>query len=278
MKKLFWTVAAMAAVAAPRGGAQPPAYEVVSIKPNHTAARGVMIRMAPGGRFVAENVTVKFILQEAYNVKDSQISGAPGWLDSEHYDIEAKMDEAEAAADSKLGSDAAMARQRLMLQSMLVDRFKLALHHDAKEMSVYALVVAKSGSKLHAAAAAAAAAGDAPPMRRGIMMRGRGDLNVTGANMEMFCNVLARQIDHLVVDQTGLKGEYDFALKWTPEAGEGQMFRGAGGPPGDGAPPPEASGPSIFTALQEQLGLKLEAQKGPVDTIVIDHVERPSEN
>jgi len=81
------------------------------------------------------------------------------------------------------------------------------------------------------------------------------------------------------VDKTGLKGEYDFTLKWTPDEGQGQMFRGAGEPPREGAPPPpDANGPSIFTALQEQLGLKLESQKGPVDTLVIDHVERPSEN
>jgi uncharacterized protein (TIGR03435 family) len=112
-------------------------------------------------------------------------------------------------------------------------------------------------------------------MRHGIMMNGRGDLTMTGATLERFADILSRQVGRLIVDKTGLKGEYDFTLKWTPDEGQGAM---RGGPPGDAAPPPEASGPTIFTALQEQLGLKLETQKGPVDTIVIDHVERPSEN
>jgi uncharacterized protein (TIGR03435 family) len=92
----------------------------------------------------------------------------------------------------------------------------------------------------------------------------------------MFADLLSRQLGRLIVNKTGLKGNYDFTLKWTPDEGQGQM---PGGPPGDAAPPPpDASGPTIYTALQEQLGLKLESQKGPVDTIVIDHVERPSEN
>lgn len=295
MQKMIFIGVAIAAIGAARIQAQAPAaaspsspaYEVVSIKPNKTAARGIMIRMEPGGRFVADNITVKFLLQEAYNVKDSQISGAPGWLDTEHFDLNAKPEDGYAEAEKKLGNDAAREQHRLMLQAMLADRFGLKLHHEPKEMSMYALVVAKSGSKLKASAPMPDDDGPpgpppgqpgAPPMRRGIMMHGRGDLTVASANLEMFADVLSRQIDHLVVDKTGLKGNYDFSLKWTPDPGEGQMFRGAGEPPRDAAPPPEASGPSIFTALQEQLGLKLEPQKGPVDTIVIDHVDRPSEN
>jgi uncharacterized protein (TIGR03435 family) len=110
-------------------------------------------------------------------------------------------------------------------------------------------------------------------------MTGRGQLNVTGANLGMFANVLSMQLGRIVLDKTGLKGNYEFTLKWTPDEGQGQMFRGAGdGQPRDAAPPPDASGPTIFTAVQEQLGLKLESQKGPVDTLVVDHVERPSEN
>ena len=110
-------------------------------------------------------------------------------------------------------------------------------------------------------------------------MMGRGDLTVTGVGLTQFADVLSRQIGHIVVDKTGLKGEYDFTLKWTPDEGQGQkMALPGGGPPRDATPPPDASGPTIFTALQEQLGLKLESQKGPVDMLVIDHVERPSEN
>ncbi|MGO4882758.1 MAG: TIGR03435 family protein [Bryobacteraceae bacterium] len=267
-----------------------PAFEVVSIKPNKEGSRGIMIRMAPGGRFEAKNVTVRFLLQEAYGVKDSQISGAPAWFDSEHYDVEAKADDSFDEVAHRLGRDEQEVQLRQMLQAMLADRLKLVLHHDTKELSEYALVVAKNGPKFHETTAPAMdpAAENRPlgppapgaPMPRGsIRMTGRGELTLTGIGITQFADVLSRQLGLLVVDKTGLKGEYDFTLKWTPDEGQGQMFRGAGGPPPDGAPPPpDASGPSIFTALQEQLGLKLESQKGPVDTIVIDHVERPSEN
>jgi len=304
-RKLLLAAAGLAAVAgpivfglmnAPQGRAQSPAatsaprptFEVVSIKPDHGDPHRVMIRMAPGGRFSADNISVKMLLQEAYGVKDSQISGAPGWLDSEQYDIEAKPEDSSADQDGKLSPEERHAKLQMMLQSMLADRFKLALHHDTRELPIYALVVAKNGPKFHESAVTAedsAPSGPPPPgppgaprMRRGIGMMGRGDLTVNGASLDMFANVLSRQLGRLVVDKTGLKGDYDFTLKWTPDEGEGRMFHGAGEPPRDAAPPPDASGPTIFTALQEQLGLKLESQKGPVDTIVIDHVERPSEN
>ena len=293
--KLLLGAAGITAVAQSRAqspaaaGTPPPAFEVVSIKPNHEGSGNVMVRMAPGGRFEAHNITVKFLLEEAYGVKDSQISGAPGWLDSEHYNIDAKAEDSAADSQRKLGRDEQQAQMRAMLQGMLADRFKLALHHDTKELSEYALVVAKNGPKFHEATAPAndPAAQDRPPgpptpgapMPRGTMrMMGRGDLTVTGVGLTQFADVLSRQIGHLVVDKTGLKGEYDFTLKWTPDEGQGGMFRGAGEPPRDTAPPPDASSPTIFTALQEQLGLKLESEKGPADTLVIDHVERPSEN
>lgn len=271
-----------------------PTFEVVSIKPSHEEMGRVMIRMAPGGRFEAHNITLRFLLQEAYGVKDSQISGAPGWVDSERYNVDAKADDS-AAGDPRRDErsqdrDARQAQFRLMLQAMLADRFKLALHHETKELPEYVLVVAKNGPKIHQTTAPPVDPANPPgpptpggPMPRGaIRMMGRGDLTVTGVPLPQFADVLSRQIGHLVVDKTGLKGEYDFTLKWTPDEGQGQMFSGAGGgpggPPGDHPPPPDASGPSIFAAVQEQLGLKLESQKGPADTIVIDHVEKPSEN
>ncbi len=271
---------------APQGRAQKPAFEVASIKPNHSGTGNVMLRIEPGGRLSASNVTLKILLQTAYGVKDSQISGAPGWFDSDHFDVEAKPEDAPAAGQPKLGRDDREEQMKLMLQTLLADRFKLTLHHDTKELPLYALVVAKNGPKFHAAAVApgdsappppgpSGAPPGAPAMRHGIMMNGRGELTMTGATLERFADILSRQVGRLVVDKTGLKGEYDFTLKWTPDEGQGTM---RGGPPGVAAPPPEASGPTIFTALQEQLGLKLETQKGPVDTIVIDHVERPSEN
>jgi len=110
-------------------------------------------------------------------------------------------------------------------------------------------------------------------------MQGGGNLVVNGIEIREFANVLSRQLGRIVIDKTGLGGKYEFTLKWTPDERQGQMFKGAGdgGAPRDTAPPPEA-GPSIFTALQDQLGLKLESQKAPVDVLVIEHIERPSAN
>jgi uncharacterized protein (TIGR03435 family) len=268
-----------------------PAFEVVSVKPNHSASGGVMIRMAPGGRFNAENITVKFLLEEAYRVKENQISGAPGWLDTERFDIEAKPDGSFAAGEQKGNPQEQHKQLMLMLQSMLEDRFKLVLHHETKELPVYALVVAKSGPKLHESAPEPPGTSDddpppgpmkpdGPQPRHSIRMMGRGDLNINAETLDTLADVLSQQLGRLIVNKTGLKGNYDFSLKWTPDEHEGQMFGGAGGGPDGrpGPPPADASGPSIYAALQEQLGLKLETQKGPVDTIVIDRVEKPSEN
>ena len=258
-----------------------PTFDVASIKPSHLTANLFRVNAEPG-RFAAENASVIFLLQYAYRVKNSQVSGGPGWLDSDHYNIEAKQDETAAAELRKLSSDKQEEQLRLMVQSLLADRFKLALHHEAKEMQIYALIVAKNGPKLHASTIppddsviTGPPPPDAAPRRRNIRMGGRGDLSVSGEDLDMFAEVLSHFAGRMVVNQTGLKGTYDFDLKWTPEAGSGPM---PGEAPGDAAPPPDASGPSLFTALEEQLGLKLESQKGPVDTIVIDHVEKPSEN
>jgi uncharacterized protein (TIGR03435 family) len=285
VKKLLLAAALVLAQSPAAASAPAPAFEVVSIKPNK-GGMGVMIRMAPGGRFEATNITVKLLLEEAYHVKDSQISGAPGWLDAEHYDINAKPEDSFADAERKLSRDGRIAQHRLMLQSLLADRFKLTLHRDTKELPVYALVVGKNGPKIHEVAVDPPSDSGPPKLpepggplpKSGIWMRERGQIEVTGANLGAFANVLSMQLGRIVVDKTELKGNYEFTLKWTPDEGQGQMFKGAGEPPRDGAPPPDASGPTIFTAVQEQLGLKLESQKGPVGTLVIDHVEKPSEN
>ncbi len=267
-----------------------PSFEVVSVKPNHSASGGIMIRMSPGGRFNAQNITGKFLMEEAYGVKDSQIVGAPGWFDSEHFDIEAKPDDSFNEAEKKGNPDAQHAQLALMLQSMLEDRFKLTIHHETKEMPVLTLLVAKGGPKLHDSGPDPAAQPDEPPPgpmkpdgpqpRHSVRMMGRGNLDINAESLDSFAEVLSRQLGRVVVNKTGLKGNYDFSLKWSPDENEGRMFGGAGAAPDGrpGPPPAEAAGPSIYSALQEQLGLKLETVKGPVDTIVIDRVEKPTEN
>jgi uncharacterized protein (TIGR03435 family) len=254
-----------------------PAFEVASIKANHSGDRRMMMSTAPGGRVNVTNLTVKQLITMAYRIKDSQLSGGPGWIDSERYDISAK---AEGPATPE--------QLQVMMQTLLADRFKLSLRRETKEMPVYALVIAKDGPKLHENKEAeiekqqakpdGAKPGDpnAPPPKGQFMRMGRGLLSSQGAPLTVLADSLSRLLGRVVLDKTELTGLYDFELKWTPDESQGQMFKGPDG--ADSAPPPDASGPTIFTALQEQLGLKLESQKGPVEVFVIDHVEKPTEN
>jgi bla regulator protein BlaR1 len=233
----------------------PKEFEVASIKPSAPGGRGIRVQIAPGGRLDAGNITVKFLIQQAYNVKDFQISGGPGWINSERYDLVAK-------ADGDVGR---MEQIRPLIQKLLADRFQLTIHRDTKELPIYALVVGKNGSKLKESAAN----GPGPQIRMG-----RGLINGQGMDMGMLANQLSQAIGRTVLDKTDLKGQYDIKLEFTPEDGPG---RGPGDGP-EAAPPPDTAGPSIFTALQEQLGLKLESSKGPVQIIVIDRIEKPTEN
>jgi uncharacterized protein (TIGR03435 family) len=168
----------------------------------------------------------------------------------------------------------------LMLQSLLADRFKLTLHHESKQAPIYALVVAKDGPKFHETShdppSAGLKVGGLPgPLPKGGIWMGRGQISVNGGALGVFAEELSTALDCIVLDRTELKGVFDFTLHWTPDEGRGPALSDS---PDGFTPQPDALGPSIFTTLREQLGLKLEPQKGPVDTLVIDHVERPSEN
>jgi len=269
-----------------------PTFEVASIKPaSPGAGPGRTLMLVPGGGLRANNVTLRMLIAFAYDVKDFEISGAPNWLNSERYDINAKPDAPdEPASNTDLArmtahqGQAFQNRVRQRLQALLADRFQLKIHRESKESPMYALVVAKNGPKLKEAAPREPPPGQnapEPPGRgspngpfRGLRM-GRGQLTGGGATLAMLANVLSNQLGRSVVDKTELKGEYDFTLEWTPEPGQGPPF---GTPPPDAAPPPDVSGPSIFTALQEQLGLRLESAKGPVEILVVDHAEKPDEN
>lgn len=260
-------------------------FEVASIKPNHSGEMRFFVSWQPG-RFNATGMTVKFLITMAYDVKEFQVSGGPSWVNSERYDIDAKEPDSIAQEVDKLPREQRRPLADSMLQSLLADRFQLKLTHGTKDMPAYALVVAKNGPKLQEAkpvdtpADAQSAPGGHP---HGPMIRmGRGEINGQGIGLSFLASVLSQQLGRTVLDQTGLKSNYDVTLKWTPEQGEGMMMAGpgpgGGGPPPDGAPQPDASGPSVFTALQEQLGLRLEPTKAPAEVLTIDHVERPSEN
>jgi bla regulator protein blaR1 len=258
--------------------AAPSTFDVASIKPSNGDEHRVSIQLQPGGGLRTTGTTLKMLLTIAYDVRDFQISGGPGWINSDRFDIVAKSERSSEPEDAltnprKLTDDqfkTVQEQMRQKLQALLADRFQLTLHHETREQPVYALVVGKNGSKLQEAKEA-----DGP---RGLRM-GRGQLTGSAAPLQLLVNSLSNQLGRPVIDRTGLNGKYDFKLEWTPDPGQSGGPFGGPPPPGvDAPPPPDPNGPSVFTAVQEQLGLRLESQKGPVDMLVIDRVEKPSEN
>jgi len=251
---------------APRAKAQskdslPKQFEVASIKPMEPAMGGMMrveIQMAPGGRFIAKGLTLRMLIQQAYAVRDFQIAGAPPWATTDRYEINAK-----AEGGERLGRE----EIRPMLQALLADRFQLKLRRETKEAPVYELVVAKGGAKLKTSEGEG----------RDQVRMGRGFVDAQSATMGTVTNQLANQLGRAVIDKTGLTGRYDFKLEWTPDESQNAMAQQMH-PDAPPAPPLDNGGPSIFTALQEQLGLKLENAKGPVEVLVIEKVEKPSDN
>jgi uncharacterized protein (TIGR03435 family) len=249
-------------------------FEVASIKPSAPDARGTSLQFQPPNGIQVTNAPLRMLITFAYDIRDFQISGGPGWIGADRYDILAKGERAPGSegvpADFRKMTDAQRTtlqeQMRERVRSLLAERFQLTIHRETREAPVYALVVAKGGPKLHAVQEAA----DGPV---GLRM-GRGQLNGMAAAMPMLANVLSNQLGRPVVDKTDLKEKYDFKMEWTPDPGQGPQ------PPAgvEVPPPPDLDGPSIFTALQEQLGLRLESQKGPVAMIVIDRVEKPSGN
>ena len=262
-----------------------PFFEVATIKPNSAEGIKRMLMMFPG-KFSTVGIPLSELIRFAYDLKsDAQLIGGPGWVHSDRFDIEAKEDEAQAQASSKLPPPEMAKQTRLMVQSLLAERFGLKVSHATKELPIYALVVAKGGPKLTATTAPPMVPpGDRLPggdsakkqFNRGIRMDGNGNLTGMAAPIALLVDVLSRQMElgnRLVQDKTGLTGDYDWTLKWTPVS--------MGPAPGGDAAAPNASDssePSLFTALQEQLGLKLEPQKSQVDVIVIDSIEKPTAN
>jgi bla regulator protein BlaR1 len=253
---------------------QPLKFEVASIKPSNPDTPGGFIRLMPGGGLNMTNIPLEGMITFAYDVRDFQVSGAPGWAATEGFDVTAR---AERSVPDGPDDPAKMTdeQQKTMrdqvaerLRALLADRFQLVVRKETKEQPIYALVVSKNGAKLKEAKAAEGA-------RQGMRM-GRGRLEGFAAPMEMLGATLSNVTGRPVVDKTGLTEKYDFVLEWTPDVGADARAQGFGN--GVNEPAPAPGGPTIFTALQEQLGLRLDAQKGPVQTIVIDRAEKPSEN
>jgi uncharacterized protein (TIGR03435 family) len=231
-----------------------PSFEVASVKLDRSGTSGASFQFAPGGqRFAGTNTTLGALILLAYKLTPSRLS-APMHLPAEYYDVDAKTEKA-VSSDQML----------LMLQALLADRFKLKLHWETKEMPVYALVLTKGGPKFRETETG----GEGFPQgSRG----SRGQTILQNAPLSYFAWSLSLAVDRPVVDRTGLTGRYDFEYSYRREPGG--LVRNP--QEHEAAAAPDA--PSIFDAIQEQLGLKLEPQKGPVEILVVDHVERPDAN
>ena len=254
-----------------------PAFEVVSVKPNRSGSGSVRVSLPDDG-YSATNIPLKLLVASAYGMKQEQISEAPSWVESARYDIQAKV----AGSDVTELRRLSIGGRESMLQPVLTDRFKLKVHRGQQELRVYELVIAKKGPKLKEAnpgdTYANGIKGPDGLSRAGMMWMIPGQLTGQAIPVSNLARLLSRQLNCTIVDKTGLTGKYDIKLQWNREESLGTMFAGPIGGNQEAAPPPDASGPSIFTALQEQLGLRLQSTKGPVETLVIDHIERPSEN
>jgi uncharacterized protein (TIGR03435 family) len=318
LKTALFAQAALAALLASGASAQSeavPEFEVASIKPAPPpAANMIMVRMRGGpgsddpGRLDWQNVSLRNMLTNAFNLKEYQLQG-PDWLNSERFDVSAK-----------IPANTTREQFRLMLQKLLAERFKMTFHHETKEHAAYALTVAKGGPKLkesdpndNSGFAAmpmpgrggdiqmramapppppppgAARGGEGPkpggplPGRGGMMRMMPGHLEAKKMAVDGLVNTLSNLTGKPVVDETGLKGIYDFTLDFAPESAEGPMMMAP--PPGGGgevrmpSASEPASGATIYSAVQQQLGLKLESKKLPLDNVVIDRIEKiPTEN
>jgi uncharacterized protein (TIGR03435 family) len=262
----------------PRVATKPLSYTIVSIKPHKPSENGNFTRILPDG-YSASGVSLQELVVQAYGfgtnpMTDQKLARQPAWFKSETFDINARVDSSDVPALQESMNNKGLAvyianlqnhvpnARMLMLQELLADRFHLKVHHEIKELPVYALVVAKGGSKLKES--------KLEDPSQGRLEDGEGQLTAICMPLLFALRAFTQELGRPVLDQTGLTGNYDFTLRWAPD--QKQMASPTNAAVSDMA------GPSLFTAIQEQLGLKLEPTKGPVDTIVIDHVEPPTEN
>jgi uncharacterized protein (TIGR03435 family) len=256
-------------------------FEVATIKPTPPDALGKWIRMTSAHQLTAQNQTLRTLLAATYGLTPAAVSGGPSWVDSERYNIVAEVPDRATSAPPNYDE------QMSMLRVLLNDRFHLAIHREPKEFPIYALTVAKGGAKLKESSVADGADPKNIPACLGppspkvekltclaplafVVYPERVALPARGATMDDLASVMQRGVfDRAVVDETGLTGRYDFLLEFSPD--ESLFDAALGRRDGDRKP-------GLFDALQQQLGLRLEATRGPVNTLVIDRVERPSEN
>jgi uncharacterized protein (TIGR03435 family) len=254
MKLALWVALSAGALHAQR------AFEVASIKPNTSGDRFESVSPVAGGRFSVKNVTLAWLLKTAYHVEPFQVAGIPPWGNTERFDVEARAVNGDATSD----------QIRQMVQSLLADRFQVTLHRENREQPTYSLVVAKNGPKL--AKAKSDTCSGAPTMQNpcgGFRIYKRSQMWGNTVTIKQFTAELTYMMGRMVLDKTAIAGLYDIRVEWTPEH--------FGPEPGTEVKPDEANG-TLFTALQEQLGLRLQSERAPVETIVVDRATRPTTN
>jgi uncharacterized protein (TIGR03435 family) len=234
-------------LAAPIALAQPPRrFEVAVIRPTTAAPdAGTSVNLFEGGRVRIVNEPVKLLVRLAFQLQDSQIAGSPAWLESDRYDVEARTGRPEKITAEEMPQ---------LMQGLLADRFHLKFHRETREIPVYALVVSKGGPKLKRASDGESAGMNTHPGSRS------SQAVATATSMDMLAKYVGNRVGRIVLDKTGLTGVYDFTLEWAPDSAA------------------DSSAPPLVTALREQLGLRLESQKAPVEVLVIDSISRPTEN
>jgi len=242
-------------------------FDVASVKPNRSGDLAINVNLPAPDRFEAANISLHDLIRFAYDVQDARVQGGPGWIRSERFDVTAR-------ADHSLGTWGPLGppvELLAMLRALLAERFALAVHRDTKILPVYALVKARQngdpGPELRRSTLDCESAAKPCGMRIG-----PGQMIVSGTPLSQLATALAPFVQRIVIDRTELTGPFDVHLSWTPQ-------RLPQGPPPPGAPalpPVDPNGASIFTALEEQLGLKLEPQQAPLDVVVIDRIDRPT--
>jgi uncharacterized protein (TIGR03435 family) len=275
MRKLLAVTVLAISVGPAIGQEAVPKFEVVSVKVNRSGSDGQSMQLLPGGRAVVTNSLLRPLIETAYALLPQQLVGGPEWLDSDRFDIVAQ------ASENLTGSvpGGPPGRAQLMLQRLLAERFNLSVHTEIRELPIYELILARADGRLGPRMSkaktdcmplmAAYGRGEAPlPPRSECGMSGRpGNVSARGARIAMFVSQLAGRTGRLVEDRTELAGGYDFDLEYVPDAGGASDVSVSVG-----------DGVSLFTALEEQLGLKLRPVRAPVSVLVIDRVERPTEN
>jgi uncharacterized protein (TIGR03435 family) len=266
----LFLIAPLSFLIAPLSAQAPPEFEVASLKPNTSGGRGFSIVPLPGGKLNATNITLKRLIAVAYSVTDFQIFGNVPWLESDRYDMEARAP-----------GPAPLPQLRLMPRTLLEDRFKLTYHRETREMKIYSLTQVKPGTfgpglveipngECSAESTQQPALANGTPCD--VVNMGAGRINGQRGRMSQLCDRLSTLLAVTVVDKTGLQGNYNISMTWAPDPDLEHTLIG------DHPPASDVPGPSVFTAVQEQLGLKLVAGKGPVEAIVIDSVEKASGN